>query len=68
MDLAINCVVILIRYHPPVSSTQGDFSLTLVKLRVKQGTLSPKALGQIHGIGPKTVTKAEEFFSFEPAK
>lgn len=40
----------------------------IVKLRVKLGTLSPKALGQIHGIGPKTVTKAEDFFSFEPAK
>lgn len=40
----------------------------IVKLRVKHGTLSPKAMEQIHGIGLKTVTKGEEFFSFEPAK
>lgn len=40
----------------------------IVKLRVKHSTLTPKALGQIPGIGPKTVAKAEELFSFEPAK
>ena len=40
----------------------------IVKLRVKLGTLSPKALGQIRGIGLKTVAKAEELFSFESAR
>jgi DNA uptake protein ComE-like DNA-binding protein len=40
----------------------------IVKLRVKDSTLTPKMLGQIRGIGPKTVAKAEELFSFESAK
>jgi DNA uptake protein ComE-like DNA-binding protein len=40
----------------------------IVKLRVKLGTLTPKTLEQINGIGSKTVAKAEELFSFEPAK
>jgi DNA uptake protein ComE-like DNA-binding protein len=37
----------------------------IVKLRVKDSTLTPKTLGQISGIGPKIVAKAEELFSFE---
>ncbi|MBW4649459.1 MAG: helix-hairpin-helix domain-containing protein [Kastovskya adunca ATA6-11-RM4] len=40
----------------------------IVKLRVKHSTLTPKALGQIPGIGSKIVAKAEDLFSFEPAK
>lgn len=40
----------------------------VIKLRVKEGALTPETLRQIHRIGLKTIAKAKELFSFEPAK
>jgi hypothetical protein len=40
----------------------------IIKLRVQEGVLEPKSLALIKGIGPKTITKAKELFSFEPVK
>ncbi len=39
----------------------------IVKLRVEQGTIDEHLLSTIRGIGPKTLARATEAFSFEPA-
>jgi DNA uptake protein ComE-like DNA-binding protein len=48
-----------------VLGVSRNIAKEIVKLRVKDSILTPKALGQICGIGPKIVAKAEELFSFE---
>jgi competence ComEA-like helix-hairpin-helix protein len=37
----------------------------IIKLRVEHGTLTPELLGNVQGIGSKTVAKAVELFSFD---
>ncbi|MCP4349844.1 MAG: helix-hairpin-helix domain-containing protein [Desulfobacterales bacterium] len=37
----------------------------IIKLRVESGSLTPESLNQIHGIGPKTISKANAILSFE---
>jgi DNA uptake protein ComE-like DNA-binding protein len=39
----------------------------IIKLRVEQGILTISDLNAIKGFGPKTVSQAEQLFSFEPA-
>ncbi|PEN83196.1 helix-hairpin-helix domain-containing protein [Bacillus toyonensis] len=38
----------------------------IVKVRVREGELTPEILGKIKGVGSKTLSLAQEEFSFEP--
>ncbi|PEQ53055.1 DNA uptake protein [Bacillus cereus] len=38
----------------------------IVKVRVREGEITPEILGKIKGVGSKTISLAQEEFSFEP--
>lgn len=48
--------------------TNRAIAKEIVKLRVQHGVLTPDILGQVKGVGSKTIANAKAAFSFMPAK